>query len=703
MNLNSDISPEEMKVFLQEADEQIELLDEDIVKLEKEGNNSELIQEIFRAAHTLKGSSAMVGHQRMAELTHAMESLLDKIRSGTLLINPTIIDALLNGLDAIRTLKGEITSLTESDLDIKPLVAMLNKAAEAKQETVKPAAENGLNLDEDARTRLQAAMAGGRHLFNLDITIREGSEWAAVRCLQCVKELEHIGQIVCSAPTEAEIDEEKVGHHIKFLLATSEDEGTVKGVVTLITEIEGVRISDYEPEADVDPEAGPAGENSSVNAGKDVSAKNTPAKAKIPAQESAQSFQSVKVDVRVLDSLMNIVEELVIDRSNITQIGKILGMKYTGDEMVQQLSQTSDHIIKVINELQERIMQVRMVPIEAIFSRFPRMVRDLAQTQKKKINFKVSGEETELDRSLIEQVRDPLIHLLRNAVDHGIELPEKRKAAGKAETATISLTAEREQSHIVITVQDDGSGISVEKVKQAAIRKGFITAEKAETLTETEAINLIFKAGLSTAEKATEVSGRGVGLDIVRANVENLGGSVVLETKQGQGSKFTIRLPLTVAIVQGLLVTVGGTIYVLPLASVIEALAIQPGEIYTILKKKVIRRLDNIIPVVRLNDVFGFKDKAQERKSINSLVVIAKAEEAMVGIMVDSLMEPQEIVVKSMGKYMGDIEGIAGATILGDGRVALILDVASLTKILSRDGIEGKMLSEAVSTLDSVN
>jgi two-component system chemotaxis sensor kinase CheA len=320
-----------------------------------------------------------------------------------------------------------------------------------------------------------------------------------------------------------------------------------------------------------------------------------------------------------------------------------------------------------------------MIPIGTIFNRFPRMVRDLAQSQKKNLDFIVEGGETELDRSLIEQIRDPLIHLLRNAVDHGIESPEDRKSAGKPETATVRLSARREQSHIAITVEDDGKGIDGKRVIASSLKKGLISPSKAENLSEAEAINLIFMAGMSTAEKATEVSGRGVGMDIVRANVERLGGSVTVETKVGHGSKFIVRLPLTVAIIQGFLVTAGGAIYVLPLNSIAEALALQPGQIQHIGGHEILRWRDSLVPLVRLNATLnGYADRAVS--SDKNIVVVVKTDECLLGLLIDEVMEPQEVVVKSLGNYLGDIQGVAGATILGDGRVALILDVASLSK-----------------------
>ena len=699
MNLDPEITPAELKVFLEEATEQIELLDEDIVKLEKEGEDPELIQEIFRAAHTLKGSSAMVGHQAMAEVTHNMESLLDKLRNKELKITTVIIDALLSGLDAIKTLKNEITTSEDSGLDIRPVISNLTAATKGGNAPVCTASNitSALPLDEKALEILKSAVVRGKHALLLDIVIAETSEWKAIRCLQCINDLGRVGEVISSSPTNQEIDAETVGSVAKILLVTSEDKDTVQGVVASISDVVKVQIEDYIPPEHLeavktDSEQLSVSSSENTNSAPVQNSKKT----RNTTQENTQNLQSVKVDVQVLDNLMNIVEELVIDRSNIGQVGKMLETKYSGDELVRQLSQTSDHIIKVINELQESIMQVRMIPIGAIFSRFPRMVRDLAQGQKKKIDFFVSGEDTELDRSLIEQVRDPLIHLLRNAVDHGIESPEARIAAKKPETAGIFLTAAREQSHIVIAVEDDGGGISADKIREAVVRKGFMTKEQVEKLSDSEAVNLIYKPGMSTAKKTTEISGRGVGLDIVRSNVENLGGSILLETTPGQGTKFTIRLPLTVAIVQGLLVTAAGTVYVLPLASVVETVAIKPSDIYSVRRKEIIRRLDNLIPIVRLNEKFSNGlDNQKSRLSEQGVVVIAKAGESMIGLMVDSLMEPQEIVVKSLGKYMGDIEGIAGATILGDGRVALILDVASLVRIAKNESEEPQLLEAA--------
>lgn len=696
MELDASLTEEELKVFLMEADEQIELLDEDIVRLEKEGEDPDILQEIFRAAHTLKGSSAMVGHQRMAELTHAMENLLDKLRKRELQVSTEIIDVLLYSLDALKILKEEIVNAQESELDIASVVENLKEAAGADDSPMSTGGAAILILSEADSIGLQAALAKGLNGYKIKVSISKKSDWAVARCFQILTELNQSGEVICSSPSAEDIEEDKVGFDLELIFASSEDKDTLQGIIMSIAEIDNVEITFFAMEESTVTGEKPA--LSSPKAGDPptrATDKKSTEKKGITPKESAQSFQSVRIDVNVLDDLMNIVEELVIDRSMIGRVWKMLESRYPNEELIQKLGETSNHIIKVINELQENIMQVRMVPIRTIFSRFPRLVRDLAQNQKKKLDFIIEGEKTELDRSIIEQVRDPLIHLLRNAVDHGVESPDERKAAHKPETATIRLSAYHEQSHIVITLEDDGSGIDSGKIKDAAVRRGLISTEAVGMMTEAEVINLIFAAGMSTTEKATEVSGRGVGLDIVRSNVENLGGSVSLSTEVRVGTKFTIRLPLTVAIIQGLLVSSCGVTYAIPLSSVIETLLVEPSEIQTIGRKEIIRSRDNLIPLWRLNTTLDSGGDGSTYDN-TSLVVVVKAGDWLVGIVVDTLMEQQEIVVKSIGDYLGDIEGIAGATILGDGQVALILDIASLTRITMHGGIDSKRQDSGV-------
>lgn len=684
MKLNSDISPEELKVFLEETAEQIELLDNDIVRMEKEADNAELMQEIFRAAHTIKGSSGMVGHTRMAELTHAMENLLDKLRNQQLAVSSQIVNALLFGLDALKALKEEVVSQEEADLDIVPIVARLRELANPATETKTVSVESNLKLGPAETREIKDALFKEHSIYRVKASVPSDSAWAAVRFMQVLNELGRIGKVIASCPSIKDIEEEKVGFELEVIFSGLADMEMVRGEVKSVAEISEVGVSHLNEEELSGKAAEPArkvAETPSRGSDKALAASEAAQKMNASAGQDSQALQSVRIDVKVLDNLMNIVEELVIDRSRISRVGKVLKTKYENDDVVDELSQTSNHIIKIINELQENIMKVRMVPISTIFSRFPRLVRDLAQKQQKKLDFSVEGGETELDRSIIEQIRDPLLHLLRNAVDHGIETPHIRLAAGKAEAAKVKLDARQEQGNIVITLEDDGKGIDTARLKEIAVKRQFITEENAASMPTAEAVNLIFIPGLSTAEKATEVSGRGVGMDIVRTNIENLSGSISIETNLGKGTKFTIRLPLTVAIVQGLLISSAGAIYIMPLASVVETLTVAKADIKTINQREVIRLRDSIVPIMGLESVLGRQSRAAELKEHN-LIVVIRAGERLAGLIVDDLMERQEIVVKPLGSYLGDIEGISGATILGDGKVALILDAASMAKMM---------------------
>lgn len=685
MNLDPEISQDELKIFLQEAYEQIELMDEDIVILEKEKDNPDLIQEIFRAAHTIKGSSAMVGHQTMTELTHAMENLLDKIRNHELSVTTEIIDSLLYSLDILKVLVNDIDSSVDSNQDIKPALQKLKEVTDVNSKSSSPEVK-GLVITQEVKKKVLTSQKKSLNAYRISVGISEESDWPTVRSLQCLNELDNVGEVVASYPSEEELGDEDVNDlKLEVILISSEEAGKVQGLLSTITDIKTVEVTPYTPDNEKGDEEVTDTETREVPIANENAVLSNDDKISKLDSSKQEGSQSVRVDVEILDSLLNVVEELVIDRSKISQVGKNLEEKYPGDILISELSETSDHIIKTINELQEYIMQVRMVPIGTIFSRFPRMVRDLAQTQKKKLDFIIEGADTELDRTIIEQIRDPITHILRNAVDHGIEPLEIRQSSGKPETATIRLKAYREQSQIIIQIEDDGKGINTDKVIESAINKGLLSQAKAESLTETEAINLIFLPGMSTAEKATEVSGRGVGMDIVRANVESLGGSTNVETEIGKGSRFTIRLPLTVAIVQGFLTSVDNAIYILPMGSIAETMSIDPSIIQSVQGREIIRWRDSLIPLVRLSATFTEMDNKDEVKD-KLLIVVVTSDTGLIGLVIDELFEPQEIVVKSLGNYLGDVEGIAGATILGDGRVALILDVNSLVKTVVQSG-----------------
>ncbi|MBM3133395.1 MAG: chemotaxis protein CheA, partial [Chloroflexi bacterium] len=402
---------------------------------------------------------------------------------------------------------------------------------------------------------------------------------------------------------------------------------------------------------------------------------------KTGSQEAVKVSETVRIDVQRLDNLMNQIGELVVARTAFTRVGSILSARYREDQDVLSLTRTITNISKIVDDLQLDITEARMMPVGTVFNRFPRMVRDLAQKAGKQIEFIVEGQETGIDRSVIEHIRDPLVHLLRNAVDHGIELPEKRRASGKPEKGTIRLSAAHEQSYIAITVEDDGRGIDGARLKEVAVKKGLLSAEAAGRIDDIEAVDLIFEAGLSTAEKVTDVSGRGVGMDIVRQNIESLNGHIAVSTKIGEGTKFVLRLPLTLATIHGLLIVSSGVTFAIPLVTVSEVLRLRPEEIQTVTQREVIRIRDRIVPLLKLDEVLRLRSQDSSHDGTINVVVV-KAGERMVGLTIDSFREPQEVVVKSLGAFIGDVKGIAGASILGTGEVALILDVPSLVKLV---------------------
>lgn len=663
MDLAADITAEDIEVFLQEAEENLQALDENIVRLEREKDNPDLLQEIFRIAHTLKGSSGMFGHRPMADLTHAMESLFDLVRQGTIAVNTQVIDSLLHSLDILLVMKDDLANNLDSNVDIAPAVKELEAAmgsqssADSSNENKDAQTASPLSLDQTATQRLQTAQITGQNIFLVRVTLEEETSWASVRCFQVLQGLSLMGDVITSKPTQEDIEAEKVHGEIQVVISTEHDADTLRAPLVTLEDITEVEIEPYTP-----PEE-------SATGAKDANGESSVRK---PGQS-----QTVRIDVERLDHLMNTIGELVIDRTRILQIGQMLETRYKEDDLVQALGTTTAHVVKVVDELQEDIMKARMLPIGTVFSGFPRMVRDLAQKINKKVEFEIGGQDTEIDRTVIEHIRDPLVHLLRNSVDHGIETPEERAAQGKPEAGTLKLSAYQENSYIIITVEDNGKGIDANRVRESSVKKGIISAEVASRMSDSEAVDLIFSPGASTAEQTTDISGRGVGMDIVKTHIESINGFVKLDTKVGEGTKFTLMLPLTLATVQALLFSVDKTVYAVPLVYVLEAVILEPGEISSIEGKEVIRLRDNVVPLLRLQSVFN--SEAQETNARDkTYIVVVRFGDRLVGLCVDSLIELQEVTVKSIGTYMGDVKGVAGVSILGDGQVVLILDIPTL-------------------------
>lgn len=700
MTLQFDASPEELKLFLEEADEHLQTLEEDLVKLEKDTDDQELLQAIFRAAHTLKGSSATLGHQRMAQLTHGMENILDKVRKGQLVINTSIMDVLLEALDVLKVLKDEIETLEESDINLVSILDGLAKAAD--QETI-PASvdqvatplptsgqttelaagrESEISLDWDEKNMVLGGQKEGKTAFNILVRLDETSDMLSVRALLTLMALREVGEIVNSIPSSEEIEREEAKPIMEVLLLSDSDKEKILRSVRELPDVLSVQAVEFdineEPTASASQEPEPSVKELAGKAEAEQLAKSTSLN-KVKENRITKASRTVRVDVELLDNLMNLVGELVIDKTSLAQLVGTLENSSENNELSEDLVRTSIHIGRVTTMLQEEIMKARMLPVESLFNKFPRMMRDLSQKAGKDIEFVMEGQETELDRSIIEEIGDPLIHLLRNAVDHAVEPPEERKTAGKAPTGHVTLSARHEENHIIISVKDDGRGIDPEKIKASAVRKGTLTEEAAKRLSDNEAIHMIFASGFSTAAKVTDVSGRGVGMDVVRSNLEKVNGSVEIETKIGVGTTFLIKLPLTLAIIRALMVSVDKRIYSIPLTSVTETIRLSTDQIKEVNQKEAIVVRDRVLPLLRVNALFGHQDIIGG-DSEKIFVVVVNLGGQQIGVVVDSLIGEQEVVIKPLGKFIGDVQGIAGATILGDGSVALIVDVPSMIK-----------------------
>lgn len=680
MDLAFDLEEDELHIFLAEADEHLQTLDEGLVRLEREGDDPELLQAIFRAAHTLKGSAGAIGHRRMAELTHAMETVLDGLRKHTLAVSADLVDVCLESLDALRLLRNEVIERRASPVDIAPLVERLSRlAAPAPTEDNSPQTEGRRPTTNDDPSSI---------IYTISADIAPDSFASAARALQVLLALQSLGDVLDLQPPQAVIETAAPVQRVTARLTTSHSPDDIRQALADIPEITHVTVSGGQRQEDNGPQT--EGGRPTTDDGRPSAIGGPSSVPRHPSASAAShtAEKTVRTSVERLDSLMNLVGELITDRNRLFQIRSNFEQRFRGDPQVEELIQTTLHISRITDQLQEEVMRIRMLPIANVFNKFPRLVRDLARKAGKQVELVIRGEETELDRSVIEEISDPLIHLLRNAVDHGLETPEERRAAGKPERGTILLTARHEESRIILTVEDDGRGIDVERVKASAVQKGLLTEAEAAALSHDEALHLIFRPGLSTAKVVTDVSGRGVGMDIVRANIERLNGTITMETWPGQGTQFQITLPLTLAIIPALLVRVGESTFALPLATVMETLRVPLTGIQTVKGKQVTQLRQRVLPLVRLSQVLGFQAHPSwaggNGQRYESVVAVRWGRLEM-GLLVDALVGEQELVIKPLGRLIGETPGISGAAILGDGRVALIVDVPGLFKLVTKE------------------
>jgi two-component system chemotaxis sensor kinase CheA len=656
-------------VFVEEAKEHLQSMNDALLELEKDTTNLSLINEIFRVAHTLKGMSGTMGFTNMADLTHEMENVLQGARNNEINLNEDVIDIIFECFDALDYSVNLIaTSGQESDDDHEELIHKLRAILQddrVKEEENKISKEEVKGIDEYVLNVVNEAKSKGLNSFNIHITLSPKCMLKSARAFIIFNTLESIGDVIQSNPSVEDIEDEKFDLSFSIVFVSKVEERVLKEELNSISEIDNISIATIE-ETSVG--------NIAKDMKKDIKKVNKSSKEPLKSNGKAEKAirdsrvgKTVRVDIDRLDNLMNLVSELIIIKTRMDDLSE--------DSNRENMTEAIEYLERITTNLHDAVMKVRMVPIERVFNRFPRMVRDLSKELNKEINLQMSGEETEVDRTVIDEIGDPLIHIIRNSIDHGIETPEERLKHGKSEDGTVVLKAYPDGNNVVIEVDDDGRGMDSNKIKAKAIEKGIITEQEGEILSEEEIISLLFTPGFSTSDKVSDISGRGVGLDVVKSKIESINGSIEIDSQVNKGTKFIIRIPLTLAIIQALLVRLGDEIYAIPLSSITEITNITKDSVRDIQGQEIILYRGKTIPIVRLNELMQVE--TTDIKDEHVVVVVRKGEK-QAGLLVDNLIGQQEIVIKPLGKYLSNVKYLSGATILGNGSISLILDVNSL-------------------------
>lgn len=690
-----------LEIFIDETKEHLQNLNEQLLVLEKEPDNADTINEIFRAAHSLKGMAGTMGYKRMQRLTHDTENVFSEIRNGKMKVSADLIDTLFQSLDALEGYLENIQQTADEGTDDhEPIIKQLNDilangtgaAPAAPAPTSTPSAEpkkeaadddkNGrkyknIKLEEHEIAAISEAFKKNMSVYGITVYVQDSCILKAARAFLVFKALEEVGEIIVSEPSVQDIEDEKFEFDFSLYLITEANEEKVKSMVTSVSEIEDVVLEKIESVEgfsgegeEKTEEKQEVKEEKPAQAAAQAVSQAAPAKQATPAKQASKPVvnRTVRVDIEKLDALMNQVSELIIAKNSLVSISSTENSEST----LQGLHEQIEYLERITTNLHESVMKVRMVPIESVVSRFPRMIRDISKKLDKKMELYMTGEDTELDRTVIDEIGDPLMHLLRNSADHGLESNDVRIQRGKEEVGSIFLNAYQEGNNVIIEVGDDGNGIDIESVRSKGIERGIITPEQAETMSDKDVIGLLFMPSFSMAKKVSDLSGRGVGLDVVKSKIESLGGDVEVKTKLGEGTTFIIRLPLTLAIIQALMVELGGEKYAISLSTIQTIEDISVSDIKYVQSKEVIHIRGTVIPIIRLDKILDIGPREEEPENLT--VVIIKKGDKLAGLVVDNLIGQQEIVIKSLGKYIDNTKLISGATILGDGEVALILD-----------------------------
>ncbi|MCR6596600.1 chemotaxis protein CheA [Bacillus halotolerans] len=663
-----------LDVFIDESKEHLQTCNEKLLLLEKDPTDLQLVHDIFRAAHTLKGMSATMGYTDLAHLTHLLENVLDAFRNGDMAVTSDWMDILFEALDHLEAMVQSIIDGGDGKRDISEVSAKLdvNGAHAETAASAEPAEAKGSasdwGYDEFERTVIEEAEEQGFKRYEITISLKEDCMLKAVRVYMVFEKLNEIGEVAKTIPSAEVLETEDFGTDFQVCFLTNQTAEDVEQIINGVSEVEHVEIIQGSP---IQPAEKPEEPQADTPAAAQAPAKQD--KQKQPAKNDEQSkhtggSKTIRVNIDRLDSLMNLFEELVIDRGRLEQIAKELEHN--------ELTETVERMTRISGDLQSIILNMRMVPVETVFNRFPRMIRQLQKELNKKIELSIIGAETELDRTVIDEIGDPLVHLIRNSIDHGIESPETRLQKGKPESGKVVLKAYHSGNHVFIEVEDDGAGLNRKKILEKALERGVITEREAETLEDNEIYELIFAPGFSTADQISDISGRGVGLDVVKNKLESLGGSVSVRSAEGQGSLFSIQLPLTLSIISVLLIKLEEETFAIPISSIIETAVIDRKDILQTHDREVIDFRGHIVPVVYLKEEFKIEDTRQDAEQLH--IIVVKKGDKPTAFVVDSFIGQQEVVLKSLGDYLTNVFAISGATILGDGEVALIIDCNAL-------------------------